>query len=95
MSNKRIQVGLISLHCLLCGHQTAEVRLPISRLDRVALRTALAEQGPDIQPQWDGGLRPMCPRCHGRLILDVQPVSAWVNDLPAKGQRERETDLVS
>ena len=94
-TNQRIQVGLVSLHCLLCGHQTAEVQLPIPKLDRAALRAALAETSPDTQPRWDAALRPMCPRCHGRLILDIQPMRAWVNDLPPKGVREREAELVS
>ena len=94
-TKQRVRVGLVTLHCLLCGHQTAEVQLPITTLDRAALRTALAETSPETQPQWDAAMRPMCPRCHGRLLLDIQLARAWVNDLPPKGARERESELIS
>ncbi len=94
-TNQRVRMGMVSLHCLLCGHQTADVRLPIAKLDRSALRTALAEADPETQPRWDASMRPACPRCRGRLLLDIQPLRTWSNDVPAKGAREREIDLVT
>ncbi len=93
-TSQRVHMGMVSLHCLLCGHQTAEVRLPTAALDRLTLRKALAEADLETQPRWDALGLPLCPRCSGRLLLDIQPLHAWSNDVPAKGAREREIDLV-
>lgn len=71
---ERVQFRLISLYCLLCGYQTANVRLPIAGLTRTALRAALAAEAPETQPRWNATLAPLCPRCPGRLILDIRPI---------------------
>lgn len=87
----RVQLRLISLYCLLCGHQTANVRLPIVDLTRTALRAALAAAAPETQPRWNAKLEPFCPRCPGSLILDIRPIRVPLDgDAPANDARERE-----
>ncbi len=91
--DERVQFRLISLDCLLCGHQTAKVRLPIARLTRTALRAALAAEAPETQPRWNAKLEPLCPapRCPGRLILDIRPNRVPLDsDVQANDARERE-----
>lgn len=89
--DERDQFRLISLYCLLCGHQTAKVGLPIAGLTRTALRAALAAEAPETQPRWNAKLEPFCPRCPGRLILDIRPIRVSLdNDVPANDARERE-----
>jgi len=91
--DERVQFRLISLYCLLCGHQTANVRLPIAGLTRTALRAALAAGAPETQPHWNAKLEPLCPapRCPGRLILDIRPIRVPLdNDVPANDALARE-----
>lgn len=89
--DERVQFRLISLYCLLCGHQTANVRLPIVDLTRTALRAALAAEAPETQPRWNAKLEPLCPRCPGRLILDIRPIRVPLDgDASANDAGERE-----
>ena len=69
--------------------------LPIPKLDRATVRAALEDANPKTQPRWNAALVPMCPRCRGWLVLDIQPARAWTDEPPPKGARDREPELVS
>jgi len=91
--DERVQFRLFSLYCLLCGHQTAKMRLPIAGLTRTALRAALAAAAPETQPHWNAKLEPFCPapHCPGRLILDIRPSRVPLdNDVPTNDVPPRE-----
>lgn len=85
--DERVQFRLVSLYCLICGHQTANVRLPIAGLTPAVLRAVLAAEAPETQPRWNAKLEPRCsaPRCPGRMILDIRPIRVRLdNDVPAE-----------
>ena len=68
----------VSFSCLMCGLDTPSVEIRIDKLSRAAVRRALdatEEQG--FRPKWDTSLTPLCPRCHGRLLLELGSVPHW------------------
>lgn len=69
----------VSFSCLMCGTETSAVEIRIDRLTRKAVREALAtaDLGGGFRPTWDATLTPHCPRCHGRLLLELGSVPAW------------------
>jgi hypothetical protein len=78
----------VSLSCLMCGFDVPEVTVTLERLSRAALRDALATAPEGARPEWDAHLLPRCPKCHGRLVVDLVPVRVWRNtDLSARRGR--------
>ena len=78
----------VSFSCLMCGFDVPEVTVKLERLSRAALRDALAAAPEGARPDWDVHLLPRCPKCHGRLIIDLAPVRVWRNtDLSARRGR--------
>lgn len=67
----------ISFSCLMCGLETSTVEIAVDRLTRKAVRQALATADlGSFRPTWDATLIPHCPRCHGRLLLELGAVPA-------------------
>jgi hypothetical protein len=67
----------VSFSCLMCGLDTPNIEVRIDDLSRVAVRRALAATVSDFAPVWDDSLIPHCPRCRGRLLLEVGSVPSW------------------
>lgn len=78
----------VSFSCLMCGFDAAEVTVKLDRLSRASLRDALGTAPESARPAWDEHLLPRCPRCHGRLVVDLTPVRVWRNaDLSSRRGR--------
>jgi len=69
----------VSFSCLMCGIETGTVEIRIDRLTRKAVREGLAsiDLGGGFRPTWDATGIPHCPRCHGRLLLELGSVPIW------------------
>jgi hypothetical protein len=68
----------VSFSCLMCGLETPSIEIRIDALSRAAVRRALtAVELPGFRPLWDASLTPHCPRCRGRLLLELGSVSLW------------------
>lgn len=75
----------VSFSCLMCGLETTTVEIRVERLTRRAVREALATADLNgFRPTWDATLIPHCPRCHGRLLLELGAVPAWRQDEAAR-----------
>jgi len=66
----------VSFGCLMCGTESGTVEIYIDRLTRKAVRAALAavDLRVGFRPTWDATGSPHCPRCHGRLLLEMGTV---------------------
>jgi ribosomal protein S14 len=68
----------VSFSCLMCGLETPSIEIRIDELSRAAVRRALTmAELPGFRPLWDASLTPHCPRCRGRLLLELGSVSLW------------------
>lgn len=67
----------VCFSCLMCGLDTPNIEVRIDDLSRVAVRRALAGVASDLAPIWDKSLIPHCPRCRGRLLLELASVPSW------------------
>ena len=67
----------VSFSCLMCGMDTPNIEVQIDDLSRVAVRRALAGAVSELAPIWDESLIPHCPRCRGRLLLELGSVPSW------------------
>lgn len=67
----------VSFSCLMCGLDTPEIEMRVDGLSRAAVRRALDAAGEVFRPLWDPSLVPHCPRCRGRLLLELHAVPLW------------------
>jgi len=68
----------VSFSCLMCGLDTPAIEIRLDRLTRGAVRRAIdATELPGVRPTWDSSLTPHCPRCRGRLLLELGSVPHW------------------
>jgi hypothetical protein len=77
MTASRPRLVKVSFSCLMCGLDTPSVEIRIDELSRAAVRRALGAAGSGFRPLWDAMLTPHCPRCHGRLLLELGSVPIW------------------
>lgn len=75
----------VCFSCLMCGLDTPNIEVRIDDLSRVAVRRALAGVVSDLAPIWDESLIPHCPRCRGRLLLELGSVPSWREQQAAIG----------
>lgn len=75
----------VSFSCLMCGLDTQAIEIRVDALSRAAVRRALEARAPEFQPEWDEALTPHCPRCRGRLLLELRSVPAWRQREAARG----------
>jgi hypothetical protein len=67
-----ITVIRVELTCFYCGHTCGEARVRTSgRPSYRELRAAFAERPTGTAPTWDAHGTPRCPRCRGKLFIDV------------------------
>jgi hypothetical protein len=77
MTASTLRLATVSFSCLMCGLDTPSIEIRIDRLSRSAVRRALDKTESGFQPLWDASLTPHCPRCRGRLLLELGSVPAW------------------
>ena len=62
----------VELTCLYCGHSCGEARVRTSgRPTYREVRAAFANEPSSTAPAWDAHGTPRCPRCRGKLFIDV------------------------
>ena len=77
MTTSTARLVKVSFSCLMCGLDTPNIEVRIDDLSRAAVRRALAGAVSDLAPIWDKSLIPHCPRCRGRLLLELGTVPSW------------------
>jgi hypothetical protein len=62
----------VELNCMYCGHSCGDARVRVSgRPTYRDLRAAFAERPAGTAPEWDAHGTPRCPRCRGKLFIDL------------------------
>jgi len=77
MTRSTSRLAKVSFSCLMCGLDTPNVEIRIDALTRDAVRRALDGTDAAWRPIWDGSLIPHCPRCRGRMLLELGSVPIW------------------
>ena len=67
----------VSFSCMMCGLDTPSIEIQIDELTRTAVRRAIDAAEPGLCPLWDASLVPHCPRCRGRMLLELDSVPVW------------------
>lgn len=62
----------VELTCLYCGHALGEYRVATrERPTYREVRQAVESSAASTRPTWDAHGAPRCPRCRGKLFIEV------------------------
>lgn len=83
----------VSLGCLYCGHEVADVITNAARRPTNAELRAAYAAAPDVAaPAWDAHGQPRCPRCAAKLFMEIVATSRLHLDAPPTRPPESETE---